>query len=235
MRAVVDNSVLLYLIHPEAPAPVDTATGKPVDHCAERVEGLLDDLEKDGIEVVVPAPVLSELMIKAVGRENDILAALQNKRAVRIASFDTMAAIENAMLRRSKSARNGATKKEVSFDLQILAIARATGSTLILTDDANLRHRAIAAGMSVMGIADLKIPDARRQRGLPFDQLGEPSDCSADLGSAGEPAGSDRLEGGEEPRNSGFSQEATPQSGDIRPRPDHAGVVAGYLDPGPVP
>ncbi|WP_371181196.1 hypothetical protein [Xanthomonas sacchari] len=177
----MDNSVLLYLVHPKAPAPIDPESGKPVEHCIERIEGLLDDLEKEGVEIVVPTPVLSELLIKAPGREPEILSALTNRRAVRIVPFDSMAAIENAILRRPKSARHGATKKEVSFDLQILAITRTVDATMILTDDATLRRRAIAAGIKVKGIGELGIPETKRQHGLPFDRQADEHANDANL------------------------------------------------------
>lgn len=127
MRIVVDSSVLVFLIYPEAPAPLDPTTGEPVPYCQERIEGLLEKADGDGHEIIIPTPVLSELLIKAPGKETEILAALTGKKAVRILAFDEQAAIENAMLRRSKSARSGkaaGTKNEVKFDLQILAIAR---------------------------------------------------------------------------------------------------------------
>lgn len=177
MKVVLDTSVLVYLVAPNAPAPTDPATGKHVAHCQERIEGLLEDLDKSGVQLIVPTPVLSELLIRAGDRQIEVLAALANKKSVQVLPFDQAAAVENAALRRTsltKKAR-GETKKEVSFDLQILAIARVAGAKMILSDDENLRKRASRAGMEVHGIADLALPESKRQISMFMDP---PSDDS---------------------------------------------------------
>lgn len=171
MKVVLDTSVLVFLVSPNAPAPIDPATGKHVEHCQERIEGLLEDLDKSGVQLLVPTPVLSELLIQAKARQIEVLGALANKRAVQVVPFDQAAAVENAALRRSKiSAKTrGESKKEVSFDLQILAIARVAGAKMILSDDDQMRKRAVKAGMEVHGISDLDLPDSKRQIGLFFE------------------------------------------------------------------
>ena len=174
MKIVVDTSVLLFLADPHAPAPTDGKTGKPVQHCAQRVEGLIEDLDEMDAVLIIPTPVLSELLICAGKAQAEVLAALTGKRSVVVAHFDQMAAVENAQLRRAKAKvkHRGETKKEVSFDLQILAIARTTGADLVLTDDDNLRKRCLQAGMKVKGIAELTVPDSKRQMHLLADQSG---------------------------------------------------------------
>jgi len=175
MKIALDSSVLIYLAYPETSAPIDPSTGKPTSHCQERIESLLEDIDKSGAQLIVPAPVLSELLILAEKRQVEILAALTNKKAVLVLPFDQAAAVENAALRRGKLNRRsrGETKKEVSFDLQILAIARVAGAELLLTDDAPLRGRGEQAGMKVKGIAEIPVHDAKRQIGM-FD----PADVS---------------------------------------------------------
>ncbi len=171
MKVVIDTSVLMYLITPTANAPLDPSTGKPVAHCQDRIEGLLERLDVAKVQLLIPAPVLSELLIKADGRQAEVLAVLANKRSVLIAPFDVAAAVENAALRRPKAKGNKdepGTKHEVSFDLQILAVARVAGAKIILSDDVRLRKRAEQAGMEVLGIADLPVPDSRRQIPMPF-------------------------------------------------------------------
>lgn len=110
-------------------------------------------MDKARVQLIVPTPVLSELLIMAEARQIEILNALTNKRAVQVVPFDQMAAVENAALRRSKLKRKirGETKKEVSFDLQILAIARAAGAETLFTDDEQLTRRCHMAGMEGNG------------------------------------------------------------------------------------
>lgn len=50
MRVVVDASVLIYLIYPNAPAPKNSTGTGVVTHCRERIEGLLEELDLDGTE-----------------------------------------------------------------------------------------------------------------------------------------------------------------------------------------
>ena len=195
MKIVVDTSVLAHLLAPDVPAPIDPATGLPVQYCQERIEGLLASLDKAGAQLVIPTPVLSELLIKALGREADVLAVLANSRSVVIQPFDEMAALENAQLRRTKFSKSGATKKEVSFDLQILAIARTVGAEKILTDDQNLRKRAVSAGMEVIGIAEIPLDDSQRQISmfLDSDAGGDVEDADLSDGEVTSPDGSNDL------------------------------------------
>lgn len=185
MKVVLDTSVLMFLLDPSASAPLDVVTGKPVEHCQERIEGLLEDFDKSGVQLIVPTPVLSELLIKAGGRQVEVLAALVNKKSVQVLTFDEAAAVENAAMRRgdlSKKTR-GETKKEVSFDLQILAIARVAGAKIILSDDENLRARAARAGMEVRGIAQISLADAKRQISM-FSDRPEDAESPAEEGAS---------------------------------------------------
>lgn len=173
MKIVIDTSVLIFMADPHAPAPLDPDTGKPVPHCRERVEGLLEGLDDAEAVLIVPTPVLSELLICADSRQQELLAAISGKRSVLIASFDPAAALENAQLRRSKKLQRkvrGETKKEVSFDLQVLAIARANQADLLLTDDGGLTRRCRQAGTKVMGVGELPLPDGKRQISLVLEQ-----------------------------------------------------------------
>jgi predicted nucleic acid-binding protein len=180
MKILVDSSVLVHLIDSHARAPIDPTTDAPVAHCRERVESLLETLDAAQAQLVIPTPVLSELLIRADGRQVEILNLLKGRRAVEVRAFDEMAAVENAALRRSASERRGGTKKEVSFDLQILAIARTAGCASVLTDDQNLQRRCVAAGMKALGIADLGLHDSKRQIGIPFDEVDEVDDAEAE-------------------------------------------------------
>lgn len=166
MKVVIDTSVLIFMADPSAPAPLHPTTRKPVSHCRERVESLIEGLNDSSAVVIVPTPVLSELLIRAADRQQELLAVITGKRGVQVSPFDAMAAVENSQLRRSRRlavAKQGETKKEVSFDLQVLAIARVNNADMVLTDDVNLRRRCVQSGMKVLGIADLPLSDAKRQ------------------------------------------------------------------------
>jgi rRNA-processing protein FCF1 len=176
MKVVLDSSVLLYLVYPSAPAPIDPVSGVKVEHCEQRIEGLLEELDIRETQIIVPTPVVSELLIRAHDRQSEILAVLTGKKAVVVQSFDMQAAVENAALRRSKKLIKPfgtQTKNEVRFDLQIMAIAKVCQADFLYTDDNNLRKRCEQAGIAVRGIGDIPVPDSKRQIGIPMEPQGE--------------------------------------------------------------
>jgi hypothetical protein len=58
-----DASVLVYVVTPNACAPVDAATDQPVTHCKERVEHLIGHLQRDKAKIIVPTPALAEVLV----------------------------------------------------------------------------------------------------------------------------------------------------------------------------
>ena len=46
MIVAFDASILIYVIDEQAKPPIDSATGKPVDRCHERVRRLLESLQQ---------------------------------------------------------------------------------------------------------------------------------------------------------------------------------------------
>ena len=63
--AVFDSTVLLYLLEPDAQTPRDPATGAPVADARQRIEHLIETLERKNEVVVIPTPVLSEVLVRA--------------------------------------------------------------------------------------------------------------------------------------------------------------------------
>ena len=62
---VFDTTDLSLLLRPGTRPPFDPATGEPVSYAQERLSALIDTLQKARTVVIIPAPVLSELLIKA--------------------------------------------------------------------------------------------------------------------------------------------------------------------------
>lgn len=69
---VFDASILLFLLAPEARPPNDPKTGQPVTRCKERIEHLIATLERDRTKVIVPTPVLSEVLVRAAMQAQNI-------------------------------------------------------------------------------------------------------------------------------------------------------------------
>lgn len=176
MSVVFDSSILLPLLFPGVPVPNDPNTGKPIEHCRERIDQLISDLERSNTKVIIPTPVLSEILVRADKAGPDYLEQLHQSRAFKIEPFDERAAAEVALMIRSDLENYGkkrgrelqATWAKVKFDRQIVAIAKVNGASALYTDDPGVRTFAEASGINVFGLADLPLPDDMSQMGL-FD------------------------------------------------------------------
>ena len=124
--------------------------------------------------VLIPTPVLSEVLVHARDAAPSYLELLSNTSRFRVAPFDERAAIELAeMTRRAHKegdlrAGTDATRAQLRFDRQILAIARVQGEDHVYTDDGNMRTFAKNERFHVTGIQDVPLPSSNRQTDLPL-------------------------------------------------------------------
>ena len=172
---VFDSSVLLLVLDPNAKPPNDPATGKPLDKAAERIEHLIENLTADKEKIVIPTPVLSEVLVHAGDAMQPYLDILNGQAAFRIAPFDQKAAIEAALSmsdaikrggHRVDAANSDATKTKIKFDRQIVAIAKAEGAHAVYSDDADVHGYAKHAGLDAYRTADLDLPPEGPQGSL---------------------------------------------------------------------
>ena len=176
---VLDATILLLLLRPESGVPLDAA-GRPVDHAPARVDFLIRELEKQGSRILIPTPVLSEVLVRAgATASQQIIDAISRRPVFRIEAFDTRAAIEVAAMTRSaldsKSKKGGSdsTWAKIKYDRQIVAIARVNQASAIYSDDRDIRSIAAQADISVIGLADLQFPPEAAQHELPLIRSSE--------------------------------------------------------------
>jgi hypothetical protein len=165
----IDATMLLLLLRPgtKVPAGVD---GIEIEKPKERIEFLIQRLQRDKTKLIVPTPALSEALVRA-GNEGSLqIVEYINKYAVfRIEPFDTRAAIELAALSREalgrQGKRGGATGvwAKVKFDRQIVAIAKVAGASVIYSDDGDVATLAKQMSIKPIGLADLPLPREDRQ------------------------------------------------------------------------
>ncbi len=171
---VLDTTTLLLLIEPTAKAPPDPKTNKPIDRARERIEFLLETLSQAKTQVLIPTPVLSELLVGAGDARNQYLGEIQNSGALTIAPFDVKAAVELSFLldgdgKRAKAKLSKTeTWAKLKFDRQIVAIAKANKATDIYTDDTTLGAVAKANGLNVHHTWELPLPPQKAQQDLPL-------------------------------------------------------------------
>jgi predicted nucleic acid-binding protein len=176
---VLDATTLLYLLDPDAKAPTDPETGQPVAHVRERVEHLVSTLEKERQKVVVPTPVLSELLVRAGAAGPEYLETLNRSARFLIADFDQRAAVEVAAATREaidagdKRGGSASSWAKIKFDRQIIAIARVAGASTIYSDDGDIARFAKGSGIAVVRIKHLPLPPEDAQMKLSLHETGD--------------------------------------------------------------
>lgn len=172
---VFDTSVLLLTLDPDAGCPLDPNTNAPLEKARERIEYLIATLSAAKETIIIPTPVLSELMVYAGEAGPKWLQFFNETAAFRVASFDQKAAIEAAISIRDSLNRGGlkidaldpgVSRGKVKFDRQIVAIAKAEGAGAIYSDDDDIVKYARDAGLNAYRTADLDLPPEDPQQSL---------------------------------------------------------------------
>ncbi len=173
--AVFDATALLYFLEPDASAPLDPATNRPVQEAKARIDFLIQSIEASSETIVIPTPVLSEVLVHAGKAGPKYLNILQGTRCFRIEPFDLRAAVELATMTRDAIAagdlRAGAqtTRAKLKFDRQIIAITRVQGQKTIYSDDGDIAKLGTALGLKVVPIHALSRPPQSPKENLALE------------------------------------------------------------------
>jgi len=179
---VIDATTLMLFFRPDVCIPAGP-DGVPIDFAKERVENLIKDLEKSRDKLVVPTPVLSEILVRAgADVSQQIIERLNRYSVFTIEPFGARAAIEVAAM--SRAAIDGGNKRgdskspwaKVKFDRQVVAIAKVVGASMIYSDDEDVRKIAAKIDIPVSGLVDLPIPDDARQGKFQFEPKSKPNE-----------------------------------------------------------
>ena len=180
---VFDTTIALLFLRPGTNPPLDPATGAPIQHAEARIALLVETLGNARTRIIIPTPVMSELLIYAGAGTAELVTRLTRSATFRVVPFDTRAAVELAVMTRAAleqgDKRGGvdAPWNKIKFDRQIVAIAKVAGVTAIYSDDRQLRAFAEQQGLRVIGLADLPLP---REPELPLPPPSEPPDAGAE-------------------------------------------------------
>jgi predicted nucleic acid-binding protein len=169
-----DADILLMLFMPDVPPPLDPKTQKPVDRAKERIEHLIENLDKERKKIIIPTPALSEFLARAGSAASKILEELNYSARFKIVPFDERAAVEAAVL--TYEAHQAGDKKggsqsqwsKIKFDRQIVAIAKVENAEVIYSDDEDMYRFAKKAGIKVIGVSELPLPPPK-QESLPLE------------------------------------------------------------------
>jgi predicted nucleic acid-binding protein len=184
MAEAIDETLFSLLLHPKARGPVDPSTGKPIANLHARIDELIETWQEDRETVILPTPVLSQFLVLAGKDGPQYLAKLRDYSFFQVAPFDERAAVELAAIQigiRASGGKRGmqeGTWAKISFDRQIVAIAKINRVTAIYTDDDGLAKFAKSNGITP--IRTWELPHPRwKQESLPYDTRPESTDSSA--------------------------------------------------------
>ena len=173
---VFDATILLALLHPSAAVPRHPETDEPVDRFVERIEYLIDKLEKSKAKIIVPTPALSEILIRAESAAPEYLRRINSASVFRPAPFDELCAVEVAEITKEalnsgdKRSGHGGTWAKVKYDRQIVAIAKVNNASVLYSDDREIFKLGAKIGLTVIRIADLPLPPEDAQSSFEFEQ-----------------------------------------------------------------
>jgi hypothetical protein len=154
---------------------MDSESGEPVTFAKERVEHLVKSFESKRTRVIVPAPALSEVLVRAGKASQGYLNRIERSSVFRIESFDARAAVEVAVMTRdalvqgSKRGEADGTWAKIKYDRQIVAIGRVNRVEAIYSDDGNIKSFAAKFDIPVIKLSECPIPLEARQTSLQFD------------------------------------------------------------------
>lgn len=184
---VIDATTLLLLLRPNTLGPAD-ANGIPISQPKERIEHLVQQLDKAKTKIVIPTPALSEILVRAGAEASQqIVDHLQRYAVFKIEPFDTRCAIEVAAMARAamaagskKGAATAATYAKVKYDRQIVAVAKVCGATVIYTDDGDIRALVADTDIEVIGVGELPLPPTNPQHEMEFAPVDQPPEFGDD-------------------------------------------------------
>ena len=180
---VIDTTIAMLLFRRDVPQRLTDSKGNVIDHADARVAHLVKTLDALETKIVIPTPVLSELLVRVTAQERQQILEQLNKHAVfRVEPFETKAAVEVAIMTHGalsagdKKGGVNASWQKVKFDRQIVAIAKTVQSSVIYTDDRDIETIAKAVSIPTLGLADLELPPETAQGQLPFEKANDISD-----------------------------------------------------------
>ena len=168
-----DSSFLIAMAEPNVPLGAASGSLAP-EEARERFSRLLKELDKSRTQIVLPTPVLAEVLVRRSDQMARLLQAVQRSSRLLIAEFGPAAAAEAAdMIRLHLPDRKGRlahlSRHGVKFDLQILAIAKVQRCGTIYTTDSGLAE--LARRSKILPISMAQLPSAdepQKSLALPY-------------------------------------------------------------------
>jgi predicted nucleic acid-binding protein len=159
-----DSSYLIAFVHPNPNPPMDRF-GKPVTQFRERIAALIEQLSAANDVIGIPTPALAETLVRSGPNRAQYMKVLGDSWKFQLVPFDARAAIETAELIAAVKTRKEKWDAwaKVKFDIQIVAMAKAEGVSVIYSDDKDIENYAKRFNIRVIRICDLPLPPAETE------------------------------------------------------------------------
>ena len=137
-----------------------------------RIEHFIERVEKAKAKVVFPMVAVAEFLVGADLAGVAFLNTLDRKTHVQMADFNRAAAFELAQIDRAaigsgdKKDESEEPWQKIKTDRQIVAIGKAHGAQLVISNDKNVRNNALRVNIQAMKIQELTLPESARQMHL---------------------------------------------------------------------
>jgi len=113
--AAFDADVLTLVLNDRASPPRDPTTNKPLERAKDRVDFLIETLAKEKTRIIIPTPVLAEVLVESGPEGLRYVEILQRTLVFDVAAFDKKEAIELAEITRAalKGNKKGAAMSHI--------------------------------------------------------------------------------------------------------------------------
>jgi predicted nucleic acid-binding protein len=186
----VDTPYLPLLFGHPAKYPDDPLTGKPIEDLQGRIDLLIEKLEKEKETILIPQPAFSEFLVYVDQDGPKYITKIERSSLYKWGDFDLKAAVELAAIRLKdlrgmsgkaiKRITPAETAAKISFDRQIVAIAKAHRVRTIYSNDEGVKHFAEKLGIRVVRMWELPRPQTDEQLKM-FDPLESPGTEASDI------------------------------------------------------
>ncbi len=141
---------------------LSSAFGKTLPDKESAYKKLIDDLEKDGVQIIIPAPAFSEFLMGIEKDLTEFTKIFEGKKNFKIKSFDTKAALECSFLlkdlMKNKDIKKNFSKQKIKYDYQIVSIAKIFEAECVYSDDKDVMKLCSRLGLLCRDFNSLEPP-----------------------------------------------------------------------------
>lgn len=161
MKAALDANVLMQLLGVIGNGLYCPRSKEQVVNAEGRADALLERFGQPGYQLLIPAPVMAEVLVKVEPEhQQSYIDFVNSVTSLSIVPFDTKSIIECARLFDAQEAKQlkkgGESKSKIAVDRQVIAIAISNGAKELWTHDKTIFKKAGRVGLIAKSLADIE-------------------------------------------------------------------------------